>query len=164
MIFEPQNSDEPAGFFFGLGRNFANDRLLLRVNPALALDLRLQAGNCHVQGVEGPIHADVQAGSATIEGFAQPFDFSVQAGSLRASGRLAEGESRIQCDAGSVALALERGSSVRIRTRSTMGKVELPGGASTTGDRRAQESIVGDGAASLVIQATMGNVRVAAGV
>ncbi|HET9849693.1 MAG TPA: hypothetical protein VFR68_14190 [Candidatus Dormibacteraeota bacterium] len=162
MVFEgPSNGDEPGSFFFGIGRSLANEKLLVRLNPSLALDLQLQAGSCRVSGVEGPIRADVQAGSATIEGFAKPFDLSVQAGSVKASGCCSEGESRIACDAGSVTLHLERGSGMRVRARAHMGKVALPD-AEVTGTHASHEVTIGDGGGSLVINTNMGSVKVTA--
>ncbi len=162
MIIEGQTADESGSFIFGFPRNLGRDRLVVRVNPSLSLDLQLQAGNCRVSGIDGPIRADVQAGSATIEGFSKPVDLSVQAGSVRATGRLQEGDSRIACDAGSVTLHLERGSSVRVTARAHMGKVTLPGGAEFAGGRGTQEMTIGDGAGSLIIDTSIGSVSLTA--
>ena len=162
MVFEPDPSIDEGTFMFGFGRNWASDKLLIRVNPAAGLDLQIQAGNCRVRGVEGPIRADVQAGSATIEGFRGPLTLGVQAGSIRASGRLQDGESTISCDAGSVNLAFERGSSVRIVSRATMGKVELLGDAGAFANRGGHEATIGDGAALLNVTTNMGSVRISA--
>jgi hypothetical protein len=162
MIIEGESSDEPGGFIFGFGRSFNNDRLLVRMNPSLPLDLQVQAGSCRVLGIKGKIRAEVQAGSATIDGFVKPLDLTVQAGSVRATGCLDDGDCRIGCDAGSVNLHLERGSSVRIRARASMGKVTLPSGESFTGVEGARDLTIGDGRASLVIQANMGSVNVSA--
>jgi hypothetical protein len=162
MVFEGWGSGGPGGFIFGFGRNLADDRLLVRMNPALALEVKVQAGDCRVRGIEGPIRADVQAGSATIDGFASAIDFSVRAGDLRATGRLDSGTSRIACQAGSVALHLERGSSVRIKARSSLGDIELPSGTTQVGETGAEELVVGDGAAALAIETTIGSVKVTA--
>ena len=163
MVIESEPDDGSAGFAFGLpfGRRFGMERLLVRMNPQLALDLELQAGNCRVRGVTGPIKAEVQAGSATIDGFASPVELSVQAGSVRATGRLRAGESTVSCEAGSVALHLERGSSVRITADSALGKVTLPGSGVAQG-RSSREAVVGEGEASLRIQTSMGSVNVTA--
>lgn len=162
MVFDgPNAGDDAGGFFFGIASNMGNARLLLRVNPSLGLDLLLQAGNCRVRGIEGPIRADVQAGSAIVDGIRQPVDFSVQAGSLRATGRLEDGESHIRCDAGSVALVLERGSSVKVNARATMGKIELPGNITVSGGG-VQTVTVGDGVGSVLVETTMGSVKVTA--
>lgn len=163
MIIEGEVVNEPGTFitrsWLGFPEHSSGDRLVVRVNPALALDLQVQAGSLRVNGVEGPIHADVQAGSATIDGFRKPLDLTVQGGSIRANGRLDDGESRIGCDAGSVNLYLERGSSVRIKAQAHMGKIVLPGVAGAGG---AQDVTVGGGAASLLIKTSMGSVRVTA--
>ena len=162
MVFEPDPAADEGTFMFGFGRNWANDKLLIRVNPSTALELHIQAGNCRVRGVEGPIRADVQAASASIEGFRSSLTLSVQAGSIRASGRLDEGESTISCDAGSVNLVLERGSSVRIVSRASMGKVELLGDATAYSNRGGHEATLGGGTAALNVTTNMGSVRISA--
>jgi hypothetical protein len=163
MIIEGETGDEPGSFitrtWFGFPEHMSGDRLVVKVNPSLAIELHVQAGSARVRGVDGPIGADVQAGSAMIDGFSNPLNLTVHGGSIQATGRLADGESRIACDAGSVNLQLERGSSVRVKARAHMGKVTLPGEA---GARGAQEVIIGDGTASLVIETNMGSVKVTA--
>ena len=162
MVFEGELIGDAGSFVFGLPRAGRGDKLLIRVNPTVRLDLQIQAGNCRVRGVEGAIRADVQAGSASIEGFRSPLTLSVQAGSIRASGRLEEGESRISCDAGSVNLNLERGSSVRITSRATMGKVELLGDGGATEIRGGRDVTVGGGNGTLQITTSIGSVRISA--
>jgi hypothetical protein len=163
MIVEGETVDEPGSFitrtWLGFSEHKSGDRLVVRVNPSLAIDLHLQAGSARVRGVDGPIRADVQAGSATIDGFGNPLNLTVQGGSIQASGRLVDGQSRIACDAGSVNLHLERGSSVRMNARSHLGKITLPGEAGALG---AQDVTIGDGTASLVIETNMGSVKVTA--
>jgi hypothetical protein len=137
--------------------------LNLRCNPALALEAVSQAGSIKVEGMNGPISGEVQAGSCTIEDFRDTLDLSLQAGSLRGRGVLDHGESRIRSEAGSVHLILERGSSVKVRARSTMGRIILgndePQDSFIFGGG-SRELTVGDGAATLEIDATMGSVRV----
>jgi hypothetical protein len=160
MVFEGGTSDGPGGFMFGLGRNLLRDAVLIRMNPALGLDVQVQAGDCRVRGVEGPIRARVQAGSATIDGFASAVDFTVNAGDLQATGRLDSGDSRIVCKMGNASLHLERGSSVRIKSRSSLGDIELPDRSHQGGGNLTKDFIVGDGAASLAIETTLGSVKV----
>ena len=160
MVFEGGTSEGPGGFMFGLGRNLLRDAVLIRMNPALGLDVQVQAGDCRVRGVEGPIRARVHAGSATIDGIASAVDFSVNAGDLRATGRLDSGESRIACKMGSASLHLERGSSVRIKARNSLGDIELPDRSSQAGGTGNGDFIVGAGAASLAIETTLGSVKV----
>jgi hypothetical protein len=160
MVFEGGSSDGPGDFMFGLGRNLLREALLVRMNPALGLDVQIQGGDCRVRGVEGPIRARVQAGSATIDGFANAVDLSVQAGDLQATGRLDTGDSRIACKMGSASLHLERGSSVRIKARSSLGDVELPDRSGQTRGTGNGDFVVGAGAASLAIDSTLGSVKV----
>jgi hypothetical protein len=164
MVIEAEPDEGPGGgFAFGLAlaRRLGTDRLHVRMNPQLGLELEVQAGSCRVRGVTGPIKAEVQAGSATIDGFQSPLTLSVQAGSVRANGCLRDGSSTITCEAGSVQLHLEHGSSVRISADSALGKVTLPGVDAAKG-RASREAVVGDGRASLRIDTSMGSVHVSA--
>lgn len=138
--------------------------LEVRMNPALALDAQLAAGTLKVKGVRGPIRAQVSAGSIRIEGFASPVELQVAGGTINASGVLDRGASRIQCEAGSVKVSLEPGSSVRIKGKAGLGKVVLPGadGDTTIIGGGARESVVGGGAGSLDVEASMGKIVVEA--
>lgn len=137
--------------------------LEVRVNPELALEVNSQAGSVRIQGVHGPIKAEVQAGSATADDFRGPLDISVQAGSFRGRGTLAGGASHIRSEAGAVRLHLQEGSSVKIRARSTMGRIQL--GDQVSDDvfvlgGGGRELVVGEGEGTLDLDATMGSVRV----
>ena len=139
----------------------AHRRLRVRMNPDLPLETEIQAGSLRIHGLRGPIKADVSAGSAHIDGFQAPLQVAVQAGSVNASGRLTEGQSKISCEAGSVRVALDPASSVRIRARTTLGRVSLPGQvARSTFTGESQEAVVGAGAAGLDIDSSMGSVNV----
>ncbi len=137
-----------------------SDPLRVRMNPALALELDSQAGSVRIRDLRGPIKASVQAGSLTIDGFRGPLDLNVQAGSLRGSGTLTQGLSRVNCEAGSVRLNLEKGSSVRVKARSTLGKVSMGEDDTIAIGGGAQELVVGRGEATLEVDATMGSVRI----
>jgi hypothetical protein len=130
--------------------------LRVRVNPDLPLEVDAQAGRVRIRGVHAAIRANVQAGSTDIEDFRGPLDLGAQAGSITARGRLDGGASRIHCDAGSVRLYLERGSSVRVTAHSTLGKVVF-----NSADAR-MPWVVGGGEGTLEIESTMGSVKVKA--
>jgi hypothetical protein len=176
LVIEGQDYDfDPrAGFMFGWDRDARRDMrrlqrmhhhrsrrwgdmgpLRIRVNPDLALEVDSMAGRLRIRGVHGPIRANVQAGNTDIEDFRGTLDLSCQAGSIRARGRLDHGASHVRCDAGAVRIHLERGSSVRVTARSTLGKVVVDG------DRRERVTI-GGGDGTLEIDATMGAVNVSA--
>ena len=152
----------PFIFGFGMGRRFSGEHLVVRMNPALALDLKVQAGNSRVSGVTGPISAVLQAGSAIIDGFQSPLVLDVQAGSVRATGCLRDGQSRINCEAGSVTLQLQKGSSVRVSAASALGKVTLPNSSSVVAGRLGHDVVIGEGVGSLHIETSMGSVKVSA--
>ena len=131
------------------GFNF-NRKLTVRMNPALALRTRVQAGNLTIEGVKGPVMTDIQAGNCVVSGFAGPVKLSVAAGNIDATGRLDGGESSIRCQMGEVKVRLDRTSSVRINAHTRMGEVETNG---------VKDNTVGSGAGVLNIDCLMGNVR-----
>ena len=136
------------------------ERVEVRMNPRLPLDLRVRAGEVRIEGVEGPVRAEVQAGEVRIDGFRMPIDIDVAAGEVRARGRLDQGESQVRCKAGHVRLDLERGSSLRVRARATLGQVDLDDDSHFAVAGRAQERVIGGGAGILDIQASVGQVEV----
>ena len=125
--------------------------LVVRMNPALALRTKVQAGNLSIEGVKGAVTTEVQAGNCTVSGFAGPIQLSVTAGNIDARGRLDGGASSIRCAMGEVKVRLERTSSVRINARTMMGEVATEG---------IKDRIIGSGSGVLDIDCKMGNVRV----
>jgi hypothetical protein len=142
------------------------EELTIRMRPDLALDAGVTAGSLKVAGVTGPLRVSLAGGSAKIDRFGGPLDLSVEAGSVRGSGLLVAGSSRIRCQAGSVRIHLERGSSVKVRARAELGNVVLPGDEDgerwLAGGGAAREVTVGGGEALLEIEAHMGSVVVSA--
>jgi hypothetical protein len=132
----------------------SRDKLIVRMNPALALRMRVQAGNVDIRGVKGPITSDVQAGNCIVDGFAGPVNLMVSAGNLEATGRLDGGSSAIRCQMGEVQVNLDKTSNVRISAHTTLGKVDVSG---------VRDQVVGTGAGTLEISCTMGDVRVSVG-
>src|SRR5579864_3617472 len=129
----------------------SRDKLTVRMNPALALRTRVQAGNVEIRGVKGPVTSDVQAGNCIVEGFAGPVTLKVSAGNLEATGRLDGGNSAISCQMGEVKVNLDKTSNVRITAHTTLGKVDVDG---------VSDQVVGTGAGVLDISCTMGDVKV----
>lgn len=125
--------------------------LTVRMNPALALRTKVQAGNLSIEGVKGPITTEVQAGNCSVSGFAGPIQLSVTAGNIDARGRLDGGASSIRCAMGEVKVLLEASSNVRINARTMLGEVATEG---------IKDRIIGSGSGVLDIDCKMGNVRV----
>lgn len=101
--------------------------LIIRMNPDLDLDARVEAGPLSVEDVHGRVRARVTAGPLRVEGFRQPIDLRVAAGTVKARGRVDDGDSRIECEAGKVLLHLDEGSDVRIVASASLGKVAMGG-------------------------------------
>lgn len=137
--------------------------VVVRMNPALALEADISVGSLSVDGVRGPINASIDAGSVKVEGAASPVDLSVDAGSVQVTALLDRGASRVRCDAGSVKVSLTKGSSVRVVARTDIGKVVLGDGTATKGLRiggTSDEHVFGDGAGTLDVQTGVGRVVV----
>ena len=138
--------------------------LTVRMNPDLALVVSTKAGDVRVDGVHGPITAEVKAGNCTISDFRSPLDLVVQAGSLTATGRLDGGASKVRCQMGAVKINLERGSSVRINASTNMGDVTIegPGTLGAAAGSVGKVVTIGGGAGTLDLDCTLGDVKVVA--
>ncbi|MHB1576633.1 MAG: DUF4097 family beta strand repeat-containing protein [Candidatus Dormibacteria bacterium] len=178
MVVTGMPSGEDGGWFsfrwpdrlpFGQGASGSPlQPVLIRMNPDLLLEVEMAAGLLTVEGVRGPIRADIQAGSAKVEGFSQPIDLNVTWGTVSVRGLLDAGSSRIRCEAGTVRVRLENGSSVRVVARSTLGKISLPGDTpglveGWTMGGEVHEKVIGAGTGQLDIEATTGAVWVEEG-
>jgi hypothetical protein len=174
MVIEHQPLDEDESFSFGAGGSrprivlngvtIARRKLTVRMNPDLALTANVQAGNVRVDGVHGPITSEVQAGNFKVSDFHGTLNLVVQAGNVIAIGRLDSGASKVLCEMGSVKINLEKGSSVRISARTTLGRVAIEGaGVERAGAARSgRDATIGSGAATLDVECTMGSVKVSA--
>lgn len=172
MVIEHIPFDESNnGFSFGRGDqrriviggfDIQRRRLVVRMNPDLALIVNVQAGNVRVDGLHGPITGEVQAGNCTVDGFRGPLNLVVMAGNISANGRLESGASKVRCEMGSVKINLDNGSSVRITARTTMGKFAIEGERSQRAvlGQSGRDVTVGSGAGTLDVECTMGNVKV----
>ena len=169
MVIEHQPFDEDENFSFGPGGSrprvvingltIANRKLRVRMNPDLALTADVQAGNVRVDGVHGRIKSEVQAGNFKVADFRGTLNLIVQAGNVVASGRLDSGASKVLCEMGSIKINLEKGSSVRVTARTTLGKVAIEGAGA---GRSGREVTIGSGAGTLDVECTMGSVKVVA--
>src|SRR5579864_8192499 len=63
-------------------------KLTIRMNPALALAVKTQAGNLRITGLKGAVAAEVQAGNCDVTEFQGPINLKVTAGNVTARGRL----------------------------------------------------------------------------
>jgi|SRR5579864_1720883 len=164
MLIEQSPLDDEASFEFSrpqglirIPRFDIGGKLTVRMNPALALAVKTQAGNVRVSGVNGHVTAEVQAGNCDIAEFRGPITLKVTAGNVTARGRLDGGASAIRCQMGEVRVALDKASSVRIRARTTMGEISFENVESSG----KSELTLGSGAGTLDCDCTMGTIRIA---
>jgi hypothetical protein len=164
MVISQSPLDDEASFEFSrpegrirIPRFDLGGKLTVRMNPALPLAVKTQAGNLRITGLKGALAAEVQAGNCDITEFRGPMNIKVTAGNVTASGRLDSGASAIRCQMGEVRIALDKTSSVRIRARTTLGEISFEN-VEPTGKG---ELTVGSGVGTLDCDCTMGTIRIA---
>jgi hypothetical protein len=152
---------------FGLGWGWAwggmgrHTPLTVRMNPDLPLEADLTAGSLSVTGVRSTLRLDVGAGTMRLDGVTGPLTLTVTSGGVAIRGRITQGDSRIRCELGKVAVQLDPGSSVRITGRAHLGKVVLPGKEPAFGAGLIEDTaVVGDGDATLEIETSAGGIMV----
>lgn len=136
-----------------------SSELLIRVNPALALDVEVTAGNLQVSNVPRLGRVRLTAGSATITGFEQVEDALLQAAVVRMSGRIISGRSRIRVESGNLGLRLDDESNVTVVAASSVGRVTWSGRHTGAGD----QVVMGNGSARLDVTVVMGHAGVQVG-
>jgi hypothetical protein len=168
VIVEQDRGRVPDGgryaFVNHLGRTLASipgidQRIVLRVNPAVLVDIDVSAVSVKIWGCEGGLRLRLAASSAKFDRVTGPITIDAQASSIKGSARVT-GEGHIRAESSSVKLGLREGSDVRIQYRNSMGKVVLPMGRSRTAGSRARTATVGRGTGRLMIDATMSSVIV----
>lgn len=139
----------------GLGKE-----LLLKVNPALLVDVEVTAGSLSTEGLPRLGSIRVTAGGARLLDVSEIADALVQAGQATVKAAITTGRSRIRVESGSLNLQLSDASNVTISTDSQLGKVSWGGAhAGFTGD----EVVMGNGSARLEVEVVMGHASVKAG-
>lgn len=133
--------------------------LVIRVNPALVLDVEATAGHLQVMNVPHLGRVRITAGGARIEGISQIDDALLQAAVVQLAATITAGRSRIRVESGQLGLTLEDGSNVTVLGNAQLGRVTWSGGHSGAGD----EVVMGNGAARLDIGVVMGHAGVHVG-
>ena len=138
----------------GLGKE-----LLLRVNPALAVDVEVTAGQLSTERVPHLGKVRVTAGGAKLLDVAEVNDVLVQAGSATIKGTITQGRHRVRVESGSLSITLGDDSNVTIKSDAQLGRVSWAGGHSGAGD----EVVMGHGNARLDVEVVMGHASVRVG-
>ena len=139
----------------------AEDRAVVRVNPALLLDVEMAAGSLRIWGASGGLRLRMTAGSAKIDRIEGPLTLDLHSASLKGTA-LVSGESSLRCESSSVKLTLQPGSDVRIDALNRMGKLVLPGRRSRTGTGERSTALVGAGRGRMSVDARMSSVLIGA--
>jgi len=138
----------------GLGKE-----LLLRVNPALAVDVEVTAGQLSTERVPHLGKVRVTAGGAKLLDVTEVNDVLVQAGSATIKGTITAGRHRVRAESGSLSITLGDDSNVTVKSDAQLGRVSWAGGHSGAGD----EVVMGHGNARLDVEVVMGHAQVRVG-
>ena len=138
----------------GLGKE-----LLLRVNPSLAVDVEVTAGQLNTERVPHLGKVRVTAGGAKLLDVTEVNDVLVQAGSATIKGTITQGRHRVRAESGSLSITLGDDSNVTVKSDAQLGKVSWAGGHSGSGD----EVVMGHGNARLDVEVVMGHAQVRVG-
>ncbi len=149
--------------FMGLPRSTAwakamkGDHVVVRVNPALPIEIDSAAAAVRVGGCEGGARIRIVAASLKVERLRGPLDLEALTSSVKGTAAIT-GESRIVGESSSVKLSLLPGSDFRARTGGNrLGKLVLPGTPSA-GPSGEPESVVGSGEGRLVVEGVMSSI------
>jgi len=149
--------DLPRGLAWA--RSFKDQRLVVRVNPAVAVEIDGAGTSMRLRGLAGGTRVRAAASSVTLDDLRGRLDVDAFTSSIK--GRVTvTGNSRLACESSSVKLTLAPGSDVTIAAHNRMGKVVLPQAVSTAGllDVESATDRVGDGSGRLDIEALMSSV------
>lgn len=145
ILRPPRNFDDIRAL--GLGKE-----LVLRVNPAIALDVEVTAGHLVCTDVPYLGKVRVTAGGAELRGITEVNDALVQAGSATVAGTIASGRSRVRVESGQLSVELGPASNVTVRAEAQLGRVTFSGAHTGVVD----ELVLGNGSARLDIGVVMG--------
>jgi len=152
ILKPPRSLDDLKSFSIG-------KELYLRVNPAIALDVEVTAGNLSCQGVPYLGKVRLTAGAADVTGAHEFDDVLIQAGFATLRGAIATGRSRVRCESGQVTIELDEGSNVAVRGEVQLGRLSW---VPSTG-AQVDEVVVGNGSAKLDVSVIMGWATVKTG-
>ena len=114
-----------------------------------------------IRGLRAPLSFHIGAGSVKVTDHVGPVRGYASSGSVTVDALIREGESRLDCELGSVALNLAVGSDVRVRGTGELGSVTI-GGRNLTGGLTVagEEQVVGNGTATLDVHVRLGTAKV----
>ena len=140
-------------------RSWKAQNLVVRVNPALAVEVEAVGAAVRLRGLTGGVKLRLVASGATMDGLRGRLDLDAFTSSVKGSAVLT-GTGRLQCESSSVKLTIGAASDVTITAHNRLGKVVLPDAVSTAGlaDSETTTSRLGAGNGRLGIDALMSSV------
>ncbi|WP_457630160.1 SHOCT-like domain-containing protein [Oceanithermus sp.] len=133
----------------------------LTLPPDAGLELRLGQGRVRIADRLPALTASIGQGQLDFAG-AEGLDVQLAQGSVSGRARLSGGSHRLSLGMGSLKLALEEGSDLRLQARTGMGEISVTGSLQYAGEKAAAryEGVVGEGRGLLKISVGMGTVEV----
>lgn len=138
------------------------ERIIVRVNPTLPLDVSLTAGSLRLSGQQAPVSVVVEAGATRLENGRGPLQVSTRTGSAEISWQFT-GSSAIAVELGSAAIRLLPGSDATVTVDSSVGAASVSGPEGSRGSLPGgaiAPFAVGEGHGSLAVNARLGSVDV----
>lgn len=149
-VFNPPRSGEDFRSI-GLGQE-----LVIRVNPAIKLDVEVTAGGLRVSDVRHLGDVRITGGNANLQGVESFETVLVQAGNATISGAIRSGRCTINVESGNCKLKLSKDSNVTVKAETKAARISWPG----TVQGAIDEYVIGNGSARIEISAVAGNVSV----
>ena len=144
-------------------RSWRDHQLLVRINPAMLLELDVTGADVKLSGLEGGLKAHLVASSLKAEKMRSRFDVEAISSSVKLTA-IPIGDSRLYCESSSVRLSMPTGTDLTITASNRMGRLVLPDGTASTLPFEGENTTVtiGDGRDQLQLEAVMSSVTVAA--
>jgi hypothetical protein len=142
-------------------RSWRDHQVIVRVNPALLVELDTTGADIKISGLESGFQAHLVASSLKAEKIRGRFDVEAVSSSVKLSG-VPTGNSRLYCESSSARLTLRPGTDVKITATNRMGRLVLPDRPVSTLpiEGEASEVTIGEGRDQLTIEAVMSSVTV----
>ena len=139
------------------------ERVSVRVNPQLPLDVQLTAGSLSLSGMRAPVSVTADAAAARLQDGRGPLRLSATTGSADVAWQFT-GDSTIAVDLGSGAVRLLPGSDAAVTVSASVGAASVNGPDGSRGSTPAGGNIapftVGEGRGTLSVTAHLGSVDV----
>jgi hypothetical protein len=144
-------------------RSWRDHQLIVRVNPALAIELDVTGADVKLTGFESGLRAHLVASSLKADKVHCEFDVEAFSSSIKLTA-IPTGNSRLYCESSSARLSLPSGTDLKITATNRMGRLVLPERAPSTlpFEGETSEVTIGDGRAQLRLESVMSSVTVSA--